>query len=164
MTSTSMRSKIYQNLLYKKKWRGRTLVKSLPQSGLLKNSRLMPTPSMPDVGNFEFQRIPFEASWWVGPEDGRLLHDCPLLLLTGVGLETFSLDIMHSWHLGPLQLLVSKALNFCLDSGLWYPRTSTTEAADRRRLSLLAIKSELFLWYREQRKDPDWLGKGSEDT
>lgn len=124
----------------------------------------MPTPTLPDVAGFEFKEIPFETSWWVGPEDGRLLHDCPLLNLSGVGLETFSLDIMHSWHLGPLQLLVSKALNYCLDTGLWGPRAGGGgDAQDRRKLSLLAIKSELFAFYRDQRQDKDWLGKGSEE-
>ncbi|CAK9016517.1 unnamed protein product [Durusdinium trenchii] len=163
VTSLTMRAKIHQNLVYKFKMRGRCLSHALPLYGLKKSSRLMPTPTLPDVAGFEFKEIPFETSWWVGPEDGRLLHDCPLLNLSGVGLETFSLDIMHSWHLGPLQLLVSKALNYCLDTGLWGPRAGGGgDAQDRRKLSLLAIKSELFAFYRDQRQDKDWLGKGSE--
>ncbi|CAK9051241.1 Uncharacterized protein SCF082_LOCUS28143 [Durusdinium trenchii] len=117
VTSTQMRSKILQSLAYKKKWRGRALISALPQYGLGKGSRLMPTPSMPDVAKFEFMEVPFTVWWWVGPEDFRLVHDCPLVELDGVGLESFSLDIMHSWHLGPLQLLVSLVLNFCLDCG-----------------------------------------------
>ena len=100
----------------------------------------------------------------VDSEDARLVHDCPLLELSGVGLETLSLDIMHSWHLGPLQLLTSMALNYAIDSNLWAPPTEGLDAADKRKLSLLAIKAEQFQWYKEKRKDPDWRGKGSEAT
>ena len=28
----------------------------------------------------------------------------------------------------------------------------------------MAIKAELFQWYKEQRKDPEWLAKGTEDA
>lgn len=116
--SKTLRSEIYQKLVYKKKLRGRVLNGDVPALGLRKGHRLMPTPDLLDVAQFEFMAPPFVTSWWIGPENGRLVHDCPLLELAGVGLETWSLDILHSWHLGPLQLLVSLALNYCLDSGL----------------------------------------------
>ena len=162
VSTIEMRTKIYQKLQYKKKYRGRTLVKDLPEFGLKKFSRLMPTPTLPDVAAFEFTDVPFQCHWWVGHVDGRLLHDCPLLKLAGVGLQTWSLDILHGWHLGPLQLLVSLALNYCLDSNLWAPQTDGLDAKDKRHLSLLAIKAELFQFYKEKRKDPDWVGKSSE--
>lgn len=162
MTSTELRTQVFRKLAYKKKLRGRALLSDLPNLGLRKNSRLMPTPWMPDVAQFEFTQVPFTSHWWVGPADARLVHDCPLLDLTGVGLETFSLDIMHSWHLGPVQLLVSLTLNFCIDSGLWAPSTIGQDAQDRRRVSLQGIKAELYQFYRDQRQDADWRGKGSE--
>ena len=118
---------------------------------------------MPDVASFEFLTVPFKASFWVSPLDFRLTHDCPLLELEGVGLEMWSLDLMHGWHLGPLQLLVSLSLNFCIDSGLCAPDTGL-DAVDSRKISLLAIKAELFNFYKIKRNDPDWVGKGSEVT
>ncbi len=164
VTSMQMRSKIYQKLVYKKKFRGRALIADIPEFGLKKGSRLIPTKDLPDVAAFERMALPFSCSWWIAPEDARLVHDCPLLELPGVGLETLSLDIMHSWHLGPLQLLTSMALNYAIDSNLWAPPTEGLDAADKRKLSLLAIKAELFQWYKEKRNDPDWRGKGSEAT
>lgn len=158
-----MQKRIFQNLVYKTSRRGRVLAKSIPELGLKVNNRLMPSKGLPDVGLFEFAQVPFTTSWWVAPMDFRLTHDCPLLDLEGVGLEMWSLDLMHGWHLGPLQLLVSLALNFCLDSGLWAPNTGL-EAADKRRISLLAIKSELYQFYKIKRRDPDWVAKGSEVT
>ena len=160
----STQKRVYQHLFYKKKFLGRVVTENIPELGLPKNARLIPTSTLRDVGDFELMSPPFSTSWWVGPLDGRLLHDCPLMDVTGVGLEMWSLDIMHGWHLGPLQPLVSIAIHFCLESDLWAPRSPDYDAADRKRISLLAIKAELFGFYKLQRLDPEWVGKGSEET
>lgn len=161
--SASMRTKVYQVLGYRKKFRGRVVLQDIPELGLRKHSRLMPTATLPDVSKFEFLEPPFSTSWWVmSPETGRLLHDNPLMEVSGVTLEALSLDLMHTWHLGPVQILVSLALNFCLDTGFWAPSTNL-DAAEKRRLGLYALKAELFQFYREQRADPDWNKRGSEE-
>lgn len=162
--ATSLQQKrIFRYLVYKDKQRGRVLAQAIPELGLSQWARLMPSPELPDVASFEFMTVPFQCSWWVAPLDARLTHDCPLLELKGVGLEMWSLDLMHGWHLRPLQLLVSLILNFCLDSGLWAPQTGL-DLTDTRKVSLLAIKAELFQFYKIKRADPDWVGKGSEET
>lgn len=158
-----MQKEIFRNLVYRKSRRGRVLVKAFPELGLPKFARLLPSPAMSDVGNFEHTTPPFPTEWWVGDPHERLVHDCPLMNLSGVGLETWSLDLMHSWHLGPLQQLVSIAIHFCLDTGLWSPKTDI-EAGDRKQIGLLAIKAELLCFYKSMRQDPDWLGKGSEES
>ena len=151
-------------LVLQEKNLGRVVTENIAELGLPKNARLIPTRTLRDVGDFELISPPFSTSWWVGPLDGRLLHDCPLMDVTGVGLEMWSLDIMHGWHLGALQPLVSIAIHFCLESDLWAPRSPDYDAADRKRISLLAIKAELFGFYKLQRLDPEWVGKGSEET
>lgn len=164
MISTVLQQKaVFRLLVYKEKRRGRVLAKAFPELGLCQWARLVPSPEMLDVELFEFMAIPFQCSWWVGPLEARVTHDCPLMDLKGVGLEMWSLDLMHGWHLGPLQLLVSLILNFCLDSGLWAPQNGL-DAADSRKISLLAIKAELFQFYKLKRADPDWVAKGSEET
>ena len=160
----STQKRVYQSLFYKRKFLGRVVTENIPELGLPKNARLMPTSTLRDVGDFELTTPPFSTSWWVGPLDGRVLHDCPLMNVSGVGLEMWSLDIMHGWHLGPLQPLVSIAIHLCLESGLWAPQSPDYDAADRKRISLLAIKAELFGFYKLQRLDPEWVGKGSEET
>ncbi|CAL1136592.1 unnamed protein product [Cladocopium goreaui] len=161
ITSGLVQKQIFRLLVCKENRRGRVLSKPCACLGLPQWARLMPTPTMPDVASFEFLTVPFKASFWVSPLDFRLTHDCPLMELKGVGLEMWSLDLMHGWHLGPLQLLVSLSLNFCIDSGLWAPDTGL-DAADSRKISLLAIKAELFNFYKIKRSDPDWVGKSSE--
>ena len=158
-----MRTRIYQVLGYRKKYRGRVVLQGIPELGLRKNSRLMPTSTLPDVSQFEFTPVPFSTSWWImSPDTGRLLHDNPLMEVAGVTLESLSLDLMHTWHLGPVQILVSRALNLCLDSGLWAPSTQL-DAAEKRRLGLYAVKVELMQFYRDQRADPEWNKRGSEE-
>ena len=158
-----MQKEIYRHLVYKKKRHGRVLSKAFPEFGLPKFARLMPSIAVPDVEMFEFTTPPFPTSWWVGHPDARVLHDCPLTMLQGVGLHMWSLDLMHGWHLGPMQMLISLAINFCLDTGLWAPKTDL-DAEDRKRIGLLAIKAELVTFYKLKSRDPDWAGKSSEVT
>ena len=163
ITDLQTQKEIFRHLVYKEKRRGRVLSKSFPALGLPKFARLMPTRTMTDVAKFEHTTIPFSSSWWVASPDARVVHDCPLTTLSGVGLDMWSLDLMHAWHLGPMQQFVSLAMNHCLDSGLWAPDTAL-DVVDRKRISLLSIKTELFSWYKTQRLDPDWRGKGSEES
>ena len=156
---------IARTLEYSKKRRGRALVADLRVLGLRKGARLEPTTSLPDVGKFETADLPLECTFWVAADNARLTHACPLFRLPGVTLDTWAIDIMHTWHLGPVQQYVSLSLHFCIDSGLWAPRSLNILAADRNEVSLLAIKSELFVFYKEIRAtSPDWRRKGTEAT
>ena len=138
------------------------LTKAVPELNLQKGHRLMPSPDIPDVAEFEYKEVPFQATFWTGGLHDRVVHDNPLLLIQGVGLHTFSIDLMHTWHLGPMQQLVSLSLNCCLDAEILNPNTLSLAAPDRKKVGLMAIKAELFQWYKEQRKDPEWLAKGTE--
>ena len=141
MTKSSQ-SKIFQLLQYNKKHRGRALTKSVPELGLLKGHRLMASPDMPNVADFELREVPFR----IGGLHDRVLHDNPLLMVEGFGLQSFSIDLMHTWHLGPTQPLVSLALHCCLDAQILNPNAFSLNAADRQKVGLMAIKSELFQW------------------
>ena len=137
---------ILRHLEYKKAARGRALVCNLPQLSLRKGDRLEPSAALPDVAQFENTPVPFDCTFWVAPEDARLTHGCPLFQVPGVSWSTWAIDIMHSWHLGPLQQLISLTFHFCIGSGLFAPRTVHLDAADRNQMSLLVIKSELFVF------------------
>ena len=154
---------ILRHLEYKKAARGRALVCNLPQLSLRKGDRLEPSAALPDVAQFENTPVPFDCTFWVAPEDARLTHGCPLFQVPGVSWSTWAIDIMHSWHLGPLQQLISLTFHFCIGSGLFAPRTVHLDAADRNQMSLLVIKSELFVFYQQLREsDADWKRKGTE--
>lgn len=155
----AVQSKVFTLLQYS----GRALTNRVPELGLAKGNRLMPCPDMQDVANFEYKSAPFEAVFWVGGIHDRLLHDNPLLLVEGLGLGTFSVDLMHTWHLGPMQQLVSLSLHCCLGAEILNPYTLSLSAEDRKKVGLMAIKADLFQWYKEQHKDPEWVAKGTED-
>jgi hypothetical protein len=39
--------------------------------------------------------------WRVGnPKVARLLHRSPLMDIPGVGMDTYAVDILHTWHFG----------------------------------------------------------------
>ena len=160
--SPELRTTVYQALGYRKKFRGRVVLRDVPELGLKKHSRLMPSSTLRDVSMFEFTEVPFVTLWWIAsPDHAKLLHDCPLFEVPGISLEAWSLDLMHAWHLGPVQTLVSMGINFCLDTGLWSPKTDI-DALEKRKLGMLALRAELFQWYRDQRQDPEWKQKGTE--
>ena len=87
MDSEDMLRTIARNLEYNRDARGRHLVRDvdLPQLRLRKGWRLEPSRSLPDVAQFEFQAVPFEATFWVAPRTARLTHSCPLYLYIGRG-------------------------------------------------------------------------------
>ena len=164
ITSPETIRMITPQLEYKYKRRGRALVRDLPALGLRRGARLEPTAALPDVGMFEHTPLPFEATFWVGPEGARLTHSCVLFKIPGVSLDTWAIDIMHTWHLGPIQQLVSLALHFCINSGIFAPRTQNLDASDMQEMSLLTIKSELFLFYKEIRESDGMATQGNRGT
>ena len=165
MDSEDMLRTIARNMEYNRDARGRQLVRDvhLPQLRLRKGWWLEPSRSLPDVAQFEFQAVPFEATFWTAPRNAPLTHGCPLFLLEGVGHNNWCIDLMHAWHLGPLQQLVSLVIHACINSDIFSPRTANMAASDIREVALMAIKAELFQFYKILRaEDPDWKQKGSE--
>ena len=154
---------IVRNLEYNHKRRGRILTTNLPRLGLCRGWRLEATSSLPDVGKLEAAEPPLDILFWTADTDARLVHTNPLFRLEGVSLSTWSIDVMHAWHLGPMQQHISLTVHACIDSGVFAPRTVHMDAAGVREVSLLAIKAELFQFYKELRSsDPEWKNKGSE--
>ena len=154
---------IARNLEYSTADRGRHLITDLARFGLRKGWRLEPSRSLPDVSQFENQEVPLRVIFWTGARNERLTHMCPLFLLEGLTHDTWSIDILHTWHLGPMQQFISLATHAFIASGVFSPRAANMEAADVRELALMAIKAELFQFYKQLRStDPRWRDKGSE--
>ena len=143
MDSEDMLRTIPRNLEYNRDARGRHLVRDvdLPQLRLRKGWRLEPSRSLPDVAQFEFQAVPFEATFWVAPRTARLTHSCPLYLLEGVSHNSWSIDLMHAWHSGPLQQLVSLAIHTCISSGVFLAQDGKHGTCRCTRASLAGYQS-----------------------
>ena len=55
---------IFQYLVYRKDCRGRAIIQSIPELGLKKWDRLLPSKTLPNVANFEVTEPPFQVTFW----------------------------------------------------------------------------------------------------
>ena len=131
----------------------------MPQIGLKKWDRLLPTKALPDVAQFEHKSPPFEATFWRMDKHSRVVHDCPILehpMITGFSYDDWVIDVLHGWVLGPVSGLVGKSFQFCVKSGIFTPTSVYLDSSDRDRLAMLHIKTLLSVHYEHKRKtDPN---------
>ena len=153
---------IVSALVYNKKRRGRALVRDFVALGLAKYDRLEPTKYLPDVSLFERKSVPFSVTFWKGCKEDRLVHGCPLFIVPGVTIDSWVVDVMHSWHLGDLLIFIAWVMWYFLKLGVFAPVSVYLDAEECQRLSLLRIKSEMYMFYKNKRKDPQWKRTGSE--
>ena len=139
---------------------------ALPQFGLKKWDRLIPTKMLLDVAAFELKRPPFEATFWRMGKDGRVVHDCPILEkphILGFSYDDWVVDILHGWNLGPCSSLVGNIIMFAVKSGIFTPTSVYLDSEDRHRLAMLHIKSLVAVHYKNKREsDPNWKMTGTE--
>jgi hypothetical protein len=148
--------------VYSKKRRGRALAKDFVLLGLKKIDRLEPTKCLSDVGAFEQLVAPCSVTFWRGCKDDRLVHGCPLFSVLGITVDTWVVDLMHTWHLGDLLSFIGWVFWYILRLGILAPDSVYLDAEECHRLSLLRLKSELYMHYKQKRNDPDWKRSGKE--
>jgi hypothetical protein len=157
------RQDIYLSLTYRKKTRGRTIMYDIPRLGVSAGYRLEPSATLPDVGKFEMTPTPFFTHFWCADSDARVQHESPILAIEGVTLRTWCIDLLHSWHLGPLASYIGHCLHFFIASRIWSPDLPFLDAEEMQKLSLLHIKSEIWQYYKNRRAtDKEWTTKGSQ--
>ena len=142
-----------------------------PNAGfkLLRYDRLHPSPDLLDVGGFNNRTarpVPFELWLWRfdgAPGASRLLHYAPLMGVRGVGMESWAIDILHTWHLGPLSRLIAMMIWFLLLSDCFGVTLPWMHHEDTIQLQLSRLRGALRAHYRDQRRnDPDWSTRASQ--
>ena len=148
----------------KKRGRGRCLQKAFDELGLPKMARLEPSTLMPDVGSFEQQQCPFSCIFYVAGEHGRVLHVSPLFQIPGVSLSSWCIDLLHTWHYGPMSTYLTFAIRALLSTEIYKPGNSAVlDKEENDKLCLMALKAELWMFYKHRRAtDKEWSKKGSE--
>jgi hypothetical protein len=148
---------------------GRRLMRPVTLSSgveLLAGDRLHPCRTLRDVANFEFQPTPFLCRFWrVGRmKSARLLHHSPLMDIPGVGMESYAIDILHTWHLGGIPRFCGKCLWDVLRSDVYaHGIPLWLSAEDTMHLKLLRLRSDLWLHYQQMRAaDPEWSKRASQ--
>jgi hypothetical protein len=156
---------------FAKKHLGRTLRRHVVLSSgarLLPGDRLHPSRSLRDVADFERMRPfrPFTCVFWrvANPKTARLLHRSPLMDIPGVGMHSYAIDILHTWHLGGIPRYCGRVLWLILRSDAYGADLPMWLAAeDQLHLKLLRLRSALWVHYtRMQAADPEWSKRASQ--
>ena len=136
--------------------RGRCLLQDYGPLGLKKGDRLSPFETMMDVSDFEkvFEapgKVEHKTCFWRTQEETRSRWRNPLFCAEiGLTTEILAIDLLHTLYLGV-------AKNFCMAT-IWHAITNNlyTEAGttkpERDQLAILAIRNELWAWYKEEKK------------
>ena len=75
--------------------------------GLRRRDRLEPTRGLPDVGDFEFRRLPLLATFWRRSCETSARHRNPIFgPATGVSVQNIGIDWLHILSLGVIQLFL----------------------------------------------------------
>jgi hypothetical protein len=159
------RSLISKILRYKKKFLGRALIKPIKVGdiNLIPGDRLEPSLTLRDVADFEaLENFPFQVVFWRMFGEDRLLHDSPLFLVPGLGIDTHGADTLHDWALGPLEKFIPFALWFLIGTELYQPAIDFLSTEDCANIALMQIKKRLWEHYRIKRGDPRFRKKGSQ--
>ena len=107
--------------------------------------------------------LPLVATFWRTSTAVRLVHYSPIMDIQGVGPDSYAIDILHTWALGPVTRIIAYIFWFVLDNNIWGQDLPYLGMDDCRQLGILRLRAEMWLYYRSRRqRDPDWKHKGSE--
>ena len=163
ISAPAMRDIIVRTLVNSSRNRGRALCNDLPFLELPQGARLEPSQSLTDVYTLEAAALPIELTFWLGSPDGRVLHPSPLFMIPGVTVESWCVDLLHGWVLGPLGKLVGLCIHLFLLSRVFHPTSQYLYAINKNQLALQHLKSTLKEHYKRVKvNDPTWHSKHSE--
>ena len=121
--------------------------------GLQKGDRLEPTPKMPLTDKFDSMARPIEACFWRPSKDTLTRHRNPLFSsISGLRpAESLVPDWLHALSLGEFQFFVNVCWHKLLEANIFQSQAST--ASLRKHEFIREVKSLLFAWYAEQRRN-----------
>ena len=160
--SVEERSLILRALKFSRKCHGRALAHDLPSLQLLKGDRLEPSHVMPDTHRFHCMKLPIVAKFWRMSKTDRVLHDSPLLKVTGSSVRMYGVDLLHGLHLGPEADYIGESLWFGVLQSPYGTKIHTLSCDDNHRITLLQIKADLMAFFQVKRaSDPEWEKRAS---
>ena len=121
---------IIQSLVYSENLGGRGLTEAIPAFSLPVGARLEPSPELLDIADFETLELPCIVIFWVN--ERRLIHESPLVRIPGVGHDSWRIDLLHAWQLGPLERYVGASFNLFLNSGVFFPNSSYLDKTEKK--------------------------------
>ena len=151
---TAANHKLIGDLLvwHKKKGiKGRIVAQDIPAIGLLKGDRLEPSPTLPDIGNFEIiASYPTRVVFWRSSGDPRVKHRNPLFnRSSGISPLYIVPDLLHCWYLGLLKTFTTELIWEMMLSGVWVPREGRQQK-EFVEMCCPLIFSDLTEWYKHE--------------
>ena len=102
VTTLRDRTLIASSLKHSYNRMGRVLCKDFLTFGLRAGDRLEPCLTLPDVAEFDSQAVPFDSMFFRCSKNSRIIHPSPILEIRGAWTHVVGIDLLHTWHLGPL--------------------------------------------------------------
>lgn len=156
------RALIFAALRYDKKTKGRALRCDLPDLLLRKGDRLEPGGALGNASEFETKSLPFTIVFWRAGKDDHLLHASPLWTLRGLSMAHFTVDLLHSWHLGGCLMFTAAVFWHVLDCGIWSPDASGFSKPEKDKMALMVVRQKMWAYYKTREKtDLAFKSKGS---
>lgn len=154
-----MRRKIRFALVDTKAKKGRALASAIPELRLRRGDRLEPCHSLPDVHMIDTAKLPVLALFWRAGQHPTTHHRHPVLNETlGIGIDTFSIDVLHTLHLGVFQFWIGRVLWVFFEADVF--RTQHTGMEDCIKATLAEFCARLKDWYpRYKRKLGESAGR-----
>jgi len=162
--SPEILNEICNLLVFRKDCRGRCLSNKYPKAALHKYDRLIPTKELLDVSKFEDVELPCLAKFWRMSKTDRLCHDCPLFDVPGVTVDSWVIDLLHSWALGPLAVFIAWVIMFIVKTGVFHPTSDCIDSKMKDELAMQCVKALLKVHYKKKHaENPQWQRSCTEE-
>jgi len=157
VSTQQLRDRIAAELYFDKRVagsRGRALRADIPELNLKAGDRLEPSAGCPDTGAFEHLGLPATVVFWRPGAETLTKHRNPIFnTLTGVTLDTLTVDTLHCFYLGVLQVHCSQVIWGLVEGDAWETREAgNTTAPARLQESCTRLQALLARWCRERRR------------
>jgi hypothetical protein len=155
ITTQGQRERVLEALFYDKRTlgsRGRSLDKDLPEFNLSAGDRLEPSPGCPDVGDLEHVALPATLVFWRPSMETLTKHRNPLFnTVTGISIESLTVDVLHCFYLGVLQAHCSQVVWSLVEVDAWDTRQAgQTTAPARMQESCTRLQADMAQWCRRR--------------
>ena len=156
------RALIFAALRYSKLSKGRALRCDLPDLLLCKGDRLEPGGDLLNSSEFEQKPLPFTIVLWRAGKEQHLVHASPLWTLRGISVSHFTVDLLHSWHLGGCLTFTAAVFWHVLDCGIWSPNAVGFSKEEKAKMALMILRQKMWQYYKQREQtDAAFKTKGS---
>jgi hypothetical protein len=133
---------------------GRALRQDAPEFNLKAGDRLEPCAGCPDVGALEELALPATVVFWRTTAETITKHRNPLFsATTGINLESLTVDTLHCFYLGVLQVYCSRVVWSLVEADVWETRNQGhTTAPGRLQESCTRLQADLAQWCRKRQR------------